>query len=187
MSFAGSSLSVAAQPSAAEWTPKTFMAKVVDPAINALPLDVETQGETISVLRMLLLGTALQESLLKHVEQLPNKDGSRGPALGYFQMEPVTHKDIWANYLAYRKETAAKVLAVAEMASGQPEPSLLKTNHVYAAVMARVHYRRVKGKIPQTDDVTVLASYWKNHYNTVLGKGKTEEFVAKLNKAKAEL
>lgn len=169
------------------WVPKDFLAKVVDPAITALPLDVEEQGETLQVLRLLLLGTALQESLLKHVEQLANKDGTRGPALGYFQMEPTTHDDIWANYLKYRKSVAAAVLTVAGLTSGQPKAALLKTNHVYAALMARVHYRRVKGKIPATDDVKTLAAYWKQHYNTPLGKGKTEEFEAKLNDARSKL
>lgn len=169
------------------FTPKQFLAEVVDPAITALPLDVELQGETLGVLRMLLLGTALQESLLKHVEQIANKDGTRGPALGYFQMEPRTHDDIWKNYLAYRKDTAALVLAVAGLESGTPDATLLKTNHVYAAVMARVHYRRVKGKIPQTDDVKTLAQYWKDHYNTNSGKGKVAEFEEKLTAAKAQL
>lgn len=167
------------------WSPRDFLANVVDPAIAALPLDEAEQGETAPVLRLLLLGTALQESLLRHVEQLPNRDGSRGPALGYFQMEPATHDDIWANYLAYRPVLAAQVRAVAGIAAGRPEARLLRKNHVYAAVMARVLYRRAKGRLPQATEVATLAAYWKAHYNTALGKGKAAEFEEKLVKALA--
>jgi hypothetical protein len=165
---------------ATAWSPRDFLAKVVGPAIAALPLDEADQGETVPVLRLLLLGTALQESLLRHVDQLPNRDGSRGPALGYFQMEPATHDDIWANYLAYRPALAAQVRAVAGIAAGRPEAKLLRTHHVYAAVMARLLYRRVKGRLPQAAEVPALAAYWKAHYNTALGKGKAIEFEEKL-------
>lgn len=163
------------------WTPEAFLKDIVDPAIAALPLDVDN-GETIPGLRLMLFGTALQESLLTHVEQLPNKDGSRGPALGYFQMEPATHKDIWANYLAYRKAVASQLLALAELKSGVPKAEILKTNHVYAAAMARVHYRRAPGKMPGGVDVKAAAAYWKQYYNTPLGKGKASEFEDKLAK-----
>lgn len=164
------------------WTAKSFAEKIIDPAITALPLDVDN-GETVAGLRQLLLGTALKESDLLHVEQLANKDGSRGPAVGYFQMEPATYKDIWANYLAYRKAVASKVRAMVKVDSGTPPVSLLKTDHVFAAVMARVHYRRAKGSIPAGGDVKAMAAYWKQYYNTPLGKGLAADFEAKLTKA----
>ena len=167
---------------AVTWTPKSFAEKVIDPAIAALPLDVDN-GETVPGLRQLLLGTAIKESDLLHVEQLANKDGSRGPAVGYFQMEPATYKDIWANYLAYRKATASKLRAMVKVESGTPPVALLKTDHVFAAVMARVHYRRAKGAIPAGGDVKAMAAYWKQYYNTPLGKGLASDFEAKLTKA----
>ena len=52
----------------------------------------------------LLLGTAIQESLLIHRQQLGG-----GPALGLFQMETATHDDCWNNFLKFRKGLADKV------------------------------------------------------------------------------
>jgi hypothetical protein len=159
------------------WSVPDFIREVIDPAIDALPLD-ETKGETVPGLQQLLIGTALQESDLIHTRQMG------GPALGYFQMEPATHDDIWDNYLRYRKDTAAKVLVVAGLASGTPKAELLKDNHVYAALMARVHYRRrSKAKLPAAGDIKAMAALWKKEYNTPKGKGKAEEFEAKYNAA----
>jgi len=157
-----------------KWSVPDFIREVIDPAIAALPLD-ETKGETVAGLQQLLIGTALQESDLIHTRQIGG-----GPALGYFQMEPATHDDIWDNYLRYRKETAAKVLAVTGLTSGTPKAALLEVNHVYAALMARVHYRRrTKGKLPAAGDIKAMAALWKQVYNTPKGKGKAEEFEEK--------
>ena len=106
----------------------------------------------------LLLGTALQESDLRATVQ----DGG-GPALGYFQMEPNTHNDIWANYLAFHADLAAKVRSLASVAAGTPEARILVTNHRYAAAMTRVHYLRVSAPLPAAGDVMAMANYWKDH------------------------
>jgi hypothetical protein len=49
-------------------------------------------------------------------------------------------------------------------------------NLYYATIMCRIHYFRKPGTIPSS--VEGKAHYWKQHYNTVEGKGKPEEFVA---------
>ncbi|MFC3001130.1 hypothetical protein [Falsiroseomonas tokyonensis] len=159
------------------WTAQAFLEQVIDPALEALALDDAAARDG---LRLLLLGTALQESGLKHLRQLPNRDGSRGPALGYFQMEPATHDDIWATWLAYRGPLASRVLAVAGLLAGRPKAELLVQNHIYAAVMARLRYRRAPGRLPAAGDVAAMAAYWKAHYNTALGRGRASEFEAKL-------
>lgn len=56
----------------------------------------------------LLIGTAAQESALgEYIRQLGN-----GPALGIFQMEPATFKDIVQNYLQYKPELAKLIMSV---------------------------------------------------------------------------
>ncbi|MGG5887964.1 hypothetical protein ACLF3G_12570 [Falsiroseomonas sp. HC035] len=159
------------------WTPGAFVLKVIDPALVALALDPPAARPGV---RLLLLGTALQESLLRHLRQLPNRDGSRGPALGYFQMEPVTHDDIWKTFLAFRPPLAARMRALAGLPKGQPEPEVLLRDPVYAAAMARLRYRRAPGRLPAAGDVAGMAAYWKRHYNTPLGRGQPEEFAASL-------
>lgn len=121
----------------------------------------------------LVLGTAIQESLLIHRRQLGN-----GPAVGLFQMEPATHDDCWTNFLKFRSDLAALVrstLAVGE----QSVAETMVHNDRYAAAMCRVRYLRARGALPAADDVSALAAYWKLHYNTPLGAGTSPEFIAK--------
>jgi hypothetical protein len=98
-----------------------------------------------------------------------------GPALGAFQMEPATEKDIWENYLAYRQSLALFVASVS-MVDG-PDASHLQLNLIYQILMARIHYLRVTTPIPTASDPAVLGQYWKDHYNTRLGKGHVAHFV----------
>ena len=51
----------------------------------------------------LVIGTGLTESRLEYVKQIG------GPALGLYQCEPSTHKDIWDNYLIYNLPLAKKL------------------------------------------------------------------------------
>ncbi len=121
----------------------------------------------------LIVGTMWQESHGEYIKQLGN-----GPALGFMQMEPATHDDIWNNYLKYKGdlETKVKDLAIAHP-SGKPSPNNLMYSLPYQVAMCRCHYLRVKEGIPNGKDVEGMAHYWKKYYNTSLGKGKPEEFV----------
>ncbi|MBI9110268.1 hypothetical protein [Maridesulfovibrio ferrireducens] len=122
--------------------------------------------------RELLLLTAAQESLGgTYLRQL-----GKGPALGIFQMEPATHDDIWSNFLAYREPLGERILEVAGMGNG-PDEKALEYNIAYAILMARVHYLRVKSRLPDGDDIKRLAEYWKDYFNTPLGAGTVEEAI----------
>lgn len=121
----------------------------------------------------LVLGTAIQESLLVHRRQLGN-----GPARGLFQMEPATHDDCWTNFLKFRTALAERVRHT--LAPGQePVATTLEVNDRYAAAMCRVRYLRVPAAMPSADDIAAMANYWKQHYNTPLGAGAPEEFLEK--------
>jgi hypothetical protein len=124
----------------------------------------------------LLLGTAIQESLfLKYRVQMGG-----GPALSYFQIEPATHNDIWDNYLKYRRELADKALSL--LTSPQANKIVeLEHNDKYAVAMARIHYMRVPDKLPEVGDTQGQANYWKQFFNTPLGKGKPSEYIEKWN------
>jgi hypothetical protein len=138
----------------------------IRPALTAL-------GRGGRAAEQLVLGTAIQESLLIHRQQLGN-----GPALGLFQMEPATHDDCWDNFLKFRSDLTAKV----KLTLGPGEdavPVTMKVNDRYAAAMCRVCYVRVSEALPAQDDIDAMANYWKKHYNTLLGAGKPEEFLAK--------
>lgn len=56
---------------------------------------------------------------------------------------------------------------------------LLQFDLKYQIIMARIHYRRVKAALPT--DVAGQAQYWKDHYNTKLGKGTPEKYISAYN------
>ena len=81
--------------------PRQFRERVVRPTLEVLRLHSRSAEN-------LLLGTAYQESRLRHLHQLHG-----GPALGLFQIEPCTHEELWRSYLVYRRERAKRVRALA--------------------------------------------------------------------------
>jgi len=115
----------------------------------------------------LVLGTAVKESGgLVWLRQL---DG--GPALGLWQMEPRTFRDLLTrcpNWMLREVAFVGDPLAVT--------PASVIWNLRMGAMMCRLKYRDAEEELPQRDDVKALASYWKRYYNSVLGKGKPEEF-----------
>jgi len=87
-----------------------------------------------------------------------------GPALGIFQMEPDTLHDIRVNYIKYRPELREFL-----------EGNLLDVE--FAIIAARIHYMRVSTPIPSTR--LLRAKYWKQYYNTHLGRGTVEKYMEK--------
>ena len=117
----------------------------------------------------LVLGTGAHESCgWKYRKQLGN-----GPALGLFQMEPATFNDIVKNYLKYHPNIAEKIKLISRV-SVLSAIDLINNDRL-AICMCRVHYLRVKYKLPTS--VIRYAAYWKLFYNTRKGKGTIKEFV----------
>jgi hypothetical protein len=117
----------------------------------------------------LLLGTALQESRLTYLKQIGG-----GPAVGVFQMEPATHDDIWTNFLEYDASLEAKVIRISHISHAEE----MIGNLFYATAMCRVHYYRVSEALPDAGDTAHQAAYWKEYYNTPLGAGTVDEYIA---------
>jgi len=131
-----------------------------------VPALVEIDCYSDAAMEMVLL-TGLIESKYEHVRQ-----GGGGPALGWFQMEPATHDDIWRHFLGgtrtldivdgLRSMTYLHRIGVAKE---------LEVNPWYGAAMCRVHYLRDPRKLPKAGDRLAQAEYWKVVYNTHKGKG----------------
>lgn len=139
--------------------PKDLRRCIVVPVLEQLDL---TSHAAVS----LVLGTAMHESHLSTVRQV------NGPALGFWQMEPATHDDCWRNYLFFRRELAARIRWITGIM--QPSAEDMARDNFYACAMARVRYRRVPAGMPGNDP-RALATYWKDYYNTKLGRGTVEE------------
>lgn len=119
----------------------------------------------------LVLGTAAHESHCgEYVRQLGD-----GPARGIFQMEPDTLDDIYGNYLDYRADLRGAIDAYLIPAFDRADN--LVFNLAYSVLMCRVHYYRRPEPLPAANDIRALGVYWKQFYNTALGKGTVQQFV----------
>lgn len=118
----------------------------------------------------LIMGTFAQESNFKYVRQLGG-----GPALGYGQMEPATFNDIVVKFLRYKPELMGRIMKASGVVTMEPE--MLVDNKKLMICMTRVHYLRVKEPLPSRKDVWAMGEYWKQYYNTPLGRGTVKEFV----------
>ncbi len=144
--------------------PQHFLAYVVRPSLDSI-------GLWSPAAERLLLGTAITESELTWLRQHGD-----GPARGVYQIEPATHDDIWANYLAYRDQLASRV---AQLAGERPRHDQLAWNLGYATTIARLVYYRRPEPLPHADDLAGLARYWKVHFNSHLGAGAPEDFLTR--------
>ena len=149
--------------------PGHFLRLVIRPTLEGL-------GLPSPAAERLLLGTALVESGLTYLTQIGG-----GPALGLYQVEPATHKDLYRNWLNFRPEWAAALERF--IVPAQPRGDQLVWNLAYATAAARLIYYRRPEPLPMADDIQGLAQYWKAHFNTHLGAGSAEDFLAKAGPA----
>jgi len=124
----------------------------------------------------LVVATAMAESGVFFIQQI-----GRGPARGFFQMEPVTHDDIWERYLSRQPALLNNLKAL--IMRDMDLHDQLRGNHFYAAAMCRIFYLRFKEPLPEAGDWQGMAAYWKKYYNTHLGAGTTEGFLKKARPA----
>ena len=142
---------------------------IIEPVLLFLKLDNDIRASMQQI-----LGTSATESDLGKFR----KQIGGGPALGIFQMEPLTHDDIWDNYLRYRTDIVDKIKVI----NDNPIYEDLEYNDAYATAMCRIHYYRSSMLMPNADDIEAMAHMWKVVYNTKLGKGTEEKFIEKYNK-----
>ncbi|HLN23837.1 MAG TPA: hypothetical protein VK558_07620 [Patescibacteria group bacterium] len=144
--------------------------QVVRPALQAIGLWSAAAEE-------LLLGTVLQESGGGHYL---HQEGT-GPAVGICQMEPATHDDIWANFLAHQPDLAQMMTRLT--LPGVSRLQQLGGNLYYAVAMARVLYHRISAPLPAAGDLDGQAAYYKRYYNTAGGAASTAQYLANWHRA----
>lgn len=136
---------------------------VVRPALRDIGLHSQAAED-------LVMGTGAQESRLEYIKQI------RGPALGLFQVEPATYFDYWDNFIDRRPELRDAIFESLDVTYRPPVERVVHDLR-FAAMMCRIHYRRIRAPLPPEGDVEAMAAYWKRYYNTVHGRGTEEEFV----------
>ena len=144
------------------------LALVIRPALKKLRLWSPSAEE-------LVFGTAIVESGLTYLKQHGD-----GPALGLWQVEPATHDDLYTNFLNYRPELGSKLMELRAPNLSMGEN--LATNLMYGPAVCRLCYYRKPDALPAAGDIEGQASFWKQHYNTLLGAGTVSKYVYKVQK-----
>ena len=144
------------------------MKKLIDTVLKKCGLYSQEAAELVFL-------TGLVESKYKYLYQI------KGPARGYFQVEPFTAWDICMNYLIYRQSDAkfyAKQLNIDESVLIAPTEELLEEilpeNIALGILLCRLKYYRVPHPLPT--DIDGMAAYWKTYYNAG-GKGTLTHFL----------
>ena len=141
---------------------------IIRPALKSmLPNELMSQ-DAVS----LLTGTAAKESIVgKYIHQI------NGPALGIYQIEPNTHKDIWNSYIHFRRSLYQILYKLYPRLEDGIDDDLLIYDHRYSTIIARLIYYRVPEALPKDGDVIAQAKYWKKYYNTHLGSGTESGYI----------
>lgn len=148
-----------------------FQSYILKPCLQSLSLyslDAEN----------LLLGTMSQESKFgTYLHQI------NGPALGIFQMETLSHDDIYENFLKYKPKLSNLIMEACRF-NRKPIAQQMVHDLFYACCMARIFYLRIEElhKVPIPSTLEGQAAYWKKYYNTSMGGGTVDQYIANFNK-----
>ena len=134
--------------------------------------------------RELLMMTAAQESHCgKYLQQV-----GCGVALGVFQMEPATYRDLFDNFLIYKRELK-ECLDENFMVHKDNFKVNLMGNIPYQIVIARLQYYRFSESIPNRthyidihEFILAMARYYKKYWNTAKGKATIAEVLFNYDK-----
>lgn len=131
-------------------------------------------------------GAAYSEQAVKLLVMIASHESDRGtylwqvggPALGPYQEEPKTCKDVYENFIRKDKALDFAVSKFLPNRKGLPDGDLtylLITDLRFSTIMARCFFMRFKQPIPDTE--IELAQYAKKYWNTELGKASVADYV----------
>lgn len=154
-----------------------FKTQIIVPTLQAF----EELGLYSEAAINLMLGTALTESRLSALLQYGG-----GPALGLFQIEPLTLDDIYKRYL--QREDKKELLGRVHLfMTARDIHEQVISNLPFAVIMARIRYFMVPEALPDHDDLEGLADYYKKFYNTIKGSGTIQGFIENYNRHVLEI
>lgn len=99
-----------------------------------------------------------------------------GPALGIFQIEPETYKDL-VLYLKSRRPDLRNMILDIYNIGMLPSADQLVWDLRLSVIMARVFFLRIPEPLPGKN-IAKIGAYWKKYYNTPQGRGTEDAFVA---------
>ena len=94
---------------------------------------------------------------------------SGGPALGIYQMEPVTYNDLCQNFIIPDNKLCLRLFNNFDV-NMMPSESRLIYDLRFSTAMCRIFYARIKETLPESTDVDAIWDYYKKYYNTPKGR-----------------
>lgn len=122
----------------------------------------------------LLLGTAIMESDLQ-----PRFQDGRGDAIGLFQIEYGTYRDLWNRSIKAKHPGLYEALL---REYGDVKFEDLQRDDRLCAIFSRMKYAECPAPIPSRYDCAAQADYYKRIYNTAEGASTAQKFLEKRNR-----
>lgn len=98
-----------------------------------------------------------------------------GPALGFWQVEPRTHDDLWQNWLCARPALAEVTRSyLPTQFDDRPSADALAISDRYAACIATLVFYRSPIPLPPRGNARAQCAAWKAGYNTAAGAGRID-------------
>ena len=99
-----------------------------------------------------------------------------GPALGIYQMEPVTYNDIWHNFIIPDNKLGLRLFNNFDV-NRMPSEARLIYDLRFATAMTRIFYLRIQEPLPSATDVDAIWDYYKKYYNTPKGAAVKDDSI----------
>lgn len=138
------------------------MLDIIDEVVKEMPSKYQSLDAVNLIYR-----TGMVETRYDHLQQ------DKGPAIGYFQIEPATIDDIIDNFVVQRRELV-DLLDYFGFIWQNRHLSVL-TNIGIQIVLCRLCYWRIPYPVPTS--LEGQAYYWKQYYNTPQGRGTEQKFI----------
>jgi len=146
-------------------TANDFLHEVINPVLQDMDMWSRSAAR-------LLLMTACHES-----GGFITREQIGGPALSFYQIEPKTLTDLYANHLRFH-EKKLQIIEKFEPEGIDDPVEALRCCDRYATAVARLQYSRFGEPLPDADDLQNLGRYCKTYWNTGLGAATAEKYVA---------
>jgi hypothetical protein len=123
---------------------------------------------------LLMMVAAHESHLLSYIRQVGG-----GPALGPYQHEPETIRDLYRVVISKNQKldfAVSKFVPSTKSLTAKDYSELVETDLRYATVLARVHFMRFDEPLPKAEDVSGMAVYCKKYWNTEAGAATPDDY-----------
>lgn len=141
-----------------------------EPALNAIPYRAEAVQQLVFTVGAEVGGRDIRRQIAGYDDK---GQIIHGPALSWWQIETDTANDCDMSWLRYRPTIRDAIYR--HLSPGMSLVDGVYDDPLIAAMIARVVYRRRRGKFVAVDDYAGQAALWKAAYNTPAGKGTVWE------------